>query len=168
MMSPAGTRRTMRLLWWMCLARTARVWAWPKPPRPTIGCSLMTGMKDLLWSMSVQGALTGVKSHDWMVTEVEELEGILNPGNQLPGGPWSVDPHRCSGSSHRRLRGSHRNGRQLSGGSGLAGQEVSRPCMTKPYGAATSECRGWRRDSLPGPGDSEQRGCPVAPPPASG
>ena len=148
-MSPARMGRTKHLLWSMCPVRTGR-------------------MTDLLWSMSVRGVLTVLKSLDWMVTETVELRRILNPGNQLPGGPWSVGPHRCSGSSHRRLRGSHRNRWQQSGGFGLAGLEVSRPCMTKPYGAVTSECRGWRRDSLPWPGDSEERGCPGAPPPASG
>ena len=149
MICPARTGRTTHLLWSMCPARTGR-------------------MTDLLWSMSVKSVLTVVKRLDWMVTETVDLRRILNPGNQLPGEPWSVGRHRCSGTSHRRPRVSHLIGRQQSGGFGLAGLEASRPCMTKPYGAVTSECRGWRRDSLLRPGYSEERGRPGAPSPASG
>ena len=68
MICPARTGRTTHLLWSVCPARTGR-------------------MMDLLWSMSVKSVLTVVKRLDWMVTETVDLRRILNPGNQLPGGP---------------------------------------------------------------------------------
>ena len=95
---------------------------------------------DLLWSMSEKSMVTVEKRLDWGVTETVELRWILSPGNQLPGEPWSVGRHRCSGTSHRRPRVSRLSEQRQSGESGLAVLVTSRSCMTKPYGAVTSEC----------------------------